>query len=372
MNLYFDNGATSFPKPPEVSKAVARYLDVDGAPYGRSFYEKAFTVSSIVEECRDQLASFCSIPNPERLTFTPNATFGINSVLKNFNFKHKKVLISPLEHNSVMRPLEYLRKRDGVQFEYLPAKKDGLIDIDRIKVDKCDLVIISHMSNVNGVIQPIKELKKIIGETPILVDAAQSCGHVTIDVNSWGIDFLVLTGHKSLLGPTGTGALYSSDKYNLEPLLHGGTGSNSESISMPQEYPDFFEAGTPNIAGIYGLNAALKNRPEPLHDRSSFCNLLKKLSSIDSIEIYSADDIARQGELFSIKHKEKSPSTFAFELYNIYGIQTRVGLHCAPVAHKYLKTSPEGTIRFALSPYHSGNDLDYLYSSIKSCSNNGK
>lgn len=370
MNLYFDNGATSFPKPLEVSKAISKYLNIDGAPYGRSFYEKAFTVSSEVEDCRDFLAKFLSISNPERLTFTPNATFSINSVLKNFKYKYNRVWVSHLEHNSVMRPLHYLKEREGLDIKFLPSKVDGTIDIDNINIHRSDLVIVSHMSNVNGVIQPIKKLKETIGDTPILLDAAQSAGHIPIDVDDWGIDFLGITGHKSLLGPTGTGALYTSPKYSLEPLLLGGTGSNSESLNMPAEYPDLFEAGTPNITGIYGLHAALKHRPQPLHTTESFFSLLDKLLTLDNIKLYVATNREDQGELFSFRSTVSSPSDLAFRLYNNYGIQTRVGLHCAPVAHTFLNSSPEGLVRIALSPYHTVEDLDYLYNSIKSCIRN--
>ncbi|QDE30835.1 aminotransferase class V-fold PLP-dependent enzyme [Shewanella polaris] len=371
MNLYFDNGATSFPKPPQVSQAIAQYLDVDGAPYGRSFYEKAFKVSSEVEECRDLLAGTLSIPNPERLSFTPNATFALNSVIKNFNYKHKRVLVSPLEHNAVMRPLHYLKEKMGIEVEFLPARKDGTIDIDKVNINKCDLVIISHMSNVNGVIQPIKALKHILEDVPILLDAAQSAGHIAINVEDWDIDFLAITGHKSLLGPTGTGALYTSPKYTIEPLLHGGTGSHSEFLSMPEDYPDLFEAGTPNIAGIYGLHAALKNRPQSLHSQDAFNTLLNKLAAIDIIKLYVSTDRNNQGELFSFKSKDHSVSELAFTLYKDFGIQTRVGLHCAPVAHSYLNSFPEGLIRIALSPYHSDEDVDYLYNAIKRCVSHG-
>ena len=378
MNFYYDNAATSFPKPTEVAAAIKLYLEIDGAPYGRSFYEKAFRVSSKVEECRDKLAELCNIKNAERLTFTPNATFALNSVMQNFNYKHKKVLISSMEHNAVMRPLNFIKGKFNVQYDFLPSKNDGLIDLALLSEKKssilknCDLIIISHMSNINGIIQPIKNIKKIVGNIPILLDGAQSAGHTEINIDDWGVDFLALTGHKSLFGPTGTGALYTSKNYEIPPLIYGGTGSNSQSITMPLDYPDIFEAGTPNIVGIYGLLAALQNRPEPKHSKEEYFKLIDKLALLKNINIFKANKKENQGELFSITHKWYSPSEFALKLYNSFNIETRVGLHCSPSAHQKLGSFPLGCVRFALSPYHTLEDLKYLYSSIKSCQENEK
>ncbi|MBN2616852.1 MAG: aminotransferase class V-fold PLP-dependent enzyme [Spirochaetales bacterium] len=373
MNYYFDNAATSFPKPSQVSYGIKKYLDTDGAPYGRSFYNRAFKVSSTVEDCRDLLSNILNISTPERLTFTPNATFALNTLIQKFKYKHKKVLVSSMEHNGVMRPLQFLKNMYGIEYSILPSLPDGLIDLDKLRLNSpsilnnSDLIIINHMSNVNGIIQPIKELKQIVGDIPVLLDCAQSAGHIPININDWNIEFAAFTGHKSLLGPTGTGALYTSKKFEIEPLLYGGTGSNSEFLSMPNEYPDLFEAGTQNIAGIYGLYEALKNKPEPLHTKENFTSLLNNLENTDSITVHKAKKNEYQGELFSLNHKKTTPSNFAMKLFSEFNIETRVGLHCAPMAHRHLGTSTEGTVRFALSPYHSEEDLEYLLNAIKSC-----
>lgn len=371
MNLYFDNGATSFPKPKEVAEEIAKFLNIESAPYGRSFYGRAFNVSKVVEECRDLLAETLNISDSERLTFTYNATYGLNNIIKNFKYKHKKVLVSALEHNAVMRPLNYLQQSIGLTWETLPSEPDGRVNLTKIETEKreilkdCDLIIISHISNVNGVIQPISRLKEIVGDIPILLDVAQSAGHYPINIDEWKIDFAAVTGHKSLLGPTGIGAFYISERYNLEPLIHGGTGSNSESINMPDYYPDIQEAGTPNIAGIYGLLGALKNRPSSNHTNKDFKDLIYNLNSLEELNLYCSSDLNNQGELFSLSHKNQSPSEFALKLYQNHGIETRVGLHCAPLAHNFLGSAPEGCVRFSLSPYHTKKDLENLLSAIK-------
>jgi len=361
QQYYYDNAATSFPKPREVAEGMQSHLQNEGGTYGRSFSGRTLETSKKVELCRETLAHFLKIKKVSNLCFTFNATAAINTVISGLDLKDKTVWVSPLEHNAVMRPLRHCEETLGTQIKILPHRHDGLLDLDSISCDqKTALVIVNHMSNVNGLIQPIQALKEKIAEIPLLVDAAQSAGSVELYPENWNIDYVAMTGHKSLLGPTGTGALYFKNPNSLEPFLRGGTGSRSESDEMPLETPDRFEAGTPNVVGIVGLLEALKHRPTPKHQKSDFLNFIKELKKIPHLKVHSAADESNQGELVSINSLFKDCASFGYRLYEKYEIETRVGLHCAPLAHKTLGTFPEGTLRIAPSPYHAPSDFDFL------------
>ena len=368
FNTYFDNGATSFPKPREVADEISRYLNIIGGPYGRSFYDKAIEVSRIIADTRSKISELLGVKQPSHIVFTQNATHSINIVLKGMPLKSKKIVVSPLEHNSVWRPLQSLVKVQGIEVKIFPSFSDGMIDVDKIPSvlsENTDLVIVDHESNVNGVIQPIEKIKKIIGNIPILIDCAQSLGHLKLEADKNGFDYVAFTGHKALLGPTGIGGLFIRDKESLKPLIEGGTGSNSESIDTPLFMPDKFEAGTLNVAGVFGLRAALKKRPDDCHSKSDFFGLIDQLSRLPDLELYCSSNRDFQGELFSINHKQMDCSSFGQVLYESYGIETRVGLHCAPKAHKHIGSFPEGALRISPSVYHRPEDFEYLIDSIK-------
>jgi selenocysteine lyase/cysteine desulfurase len=272
-----------------------------------------------------------------------------------------------MEHNAVMRPLTELSKRNNLTIGILPHGPDGMIDVE--KIGSClksntRLVIINHQSNVNGVIQPVGEIKERIGEIPMLIDTAQSFGHSILSLDSWGIEFAAFTGHKGILGPTGTGGLYISKTEKVLPLFYGGTGSRSESYEMPEFLPDKFEAGTPNVAGIYGLLGAINDRPTPAHREQDFINLLNEVDKIPFLKLHRAKDTHAQGLLFSISHIELSCSKIAEKLYEKFSIEIRSGLHCAPLAHKTIGTFPSGTARFAPSIYHTPKDFEYLLEAL--------
>lgn len=368
QNVYFDNASTSFPKPPEVARAMSRYLDEVGGPYGRSAYPRALEVSRTIEAARDRLAALLGIGAPENLAFMPNATVGLNLVLRGLLEKGGHVLLSPLEHNAVARPLSALQDRYGVVLETLPAAPDGLIVIEGLRAAlKPDtrLIVVNHQSNVNGLIQPLREIKQAVGATPVLVDASQSAGAVPIEIDAWQIDFLAFTGHKSLLGPTGTGGIFIRRPELIEPLVYGGTGSASERVTMPDFAPDLFEAGTGNIAGIFGLAAALEHAPSPSHSRQEFLEFLAAASSISGLRILRATDETWQGELFSFVHPDNDAATCATWLFANHGIEVRAGLHCAPMAHQFLGTFPGGTVRIAPSRYHTANDFQAVLKALE-------
>jgi cysteine desulfurase family protein len=367
LNRYFDNAATSFPKPPEVSREIARYLDEVGGSYGRSAYPRAVLVSRTVEEARDRIAEVLGTAKADSIVFTPNATQAINIVLEGLLSRGGHVLVSPLEHNAVMRPLFALGKKSGVRFDILPHFRDGLVDVPRIGEclnDETKLVVINHQSNVNGVVQPIDGIRRELAGVPILVDASQSVGQLPIRIDQWETDYLAFTGHKGLLGPTGTGGLFLRAPDSLGPLVYGGTGSRSADFEMPAFLPDRLEAGTPNVVGIFGLLAALKNTPSAGHTREDFRWLATRVQQLPNIEFYGANDFCQQGSAFSINHGALDGSAIGARLNDEFGIETRTGLHCAPLAHKTIGTFPAGTVRIAPSVYHTRADFQYLLEAI--------
>lgn len=368
LNTYFDNGATSYPKPRAVAEKMYNYISEIGGTYGRSAYKRVIQTSEIVETTREKIAEKLGVSNPEKIVFSFNATSALNAIIFGLNLNNCHILLSPLEHNSVVRPLEYIHQRNDINCEILPHNPDGLIDTGRIKNflrEETKLVIVNHQSNVNGCIQPIAEIKKQIGSIPILIDLAQSLGHTEVFIDDWDIDFAAFTGHKGLLGPTGTGGFFVKKPELLEPFFFGGTGSRSESFEMPVFMPDKFEAGTPNIAGIFGLSGALENPQPNLHGQEHFTDLLREIEKIPYLKCHKANDPLTQGPLFSINHRNYNCSQFADALFTRFQIETRSGLHCAPLAHRTLGTFPLGTVRIAISPYHTQQDLEYLLKSLK-------
>ncbi|NVO09495.1 MAG: aminotransferase class V-fold PLP-dependent enzyme [Bacteroidales bacterium] len=366
MNLYFDNASTSFPKPPEVGELITKYLS-EGGTYGRAAYQRVFNASRLVEETRELVASVIGTSLISNVLFTYNSTYALNTVIQGFTYKHRKILISPLEHNAVGRPVEHLKQEFGIDYDILPHFSDGLVDTEKLKsidFSQVDLVIINHVSNVNGLIQPIKEIKQAIGIVPLLVDASQSLGKLPVMVDEWGIDMLAFTGHKGLLGPTGIGGFFIRKPELVKPLVYGGTGSNSDKLEMPKFYPDRFEAGTMNILGIYGLYGALENQPNVIYTIAVFREIIDRLKTNSSIKLLIANNIENQSDVFSIVPLKTSVSNFTKLLYDIHKIEVRGGLHCSPIAYQTLGEYPQGAVRVSLSNYHTDSELKHLYSCI--------
>ena len=365
---YFDNGSTSFPKPKAVSETIAYYLNELGGSYGRGAYQRNFQVSSLVEECRTKLAEQLGVKNEEQLSFASGATYAVNLLLDGFLKPNAHVLVSPMEHNCVMRKLTQLGKIKGVTYSVLPHDIDGFILADKIASvikPNTQLIIVNHQSNVNGVIQPIEEIVRRSDGIPVMVDGAQSVGKQPLELDRWGVSMFAFTGHKGLLGPTGTGGFFIREGIDINPLVYGGTGSRSESFDMPTFLPDKFEAGTPNLVGIIGLLGALKNRPKPNHTFEEFFNFKERVGKIEGVVLKDAISRTRQGELFSFNHKVLTTSEIASKLFEGYGIEVRSGLFCSPLAHQTLKTFPQGLVRVAPSIYHSVTDFDYFCHSLQ-------
>jgi cysteine desulfurase family protein len=368
VNTYFDNSGTSFPKPPQVAEAISKYLNTGGGTYGRAAYGRAYEATVLVEDCRDQLADLFGVGDSSHVSFTANSTTAINTIIKGLPLRGKRVLVSPLEHNAVMRPLMFLKETEGLAIEFLHAYPDGVVDVEALKLinrTNIGLVVINHQSNVSGVVQPVADICRWAAGIPVLVDGSQSVGHLPLQLEQWGVDYFAFTGHKGLMGPTGIGGFYARSPEKLRPLIHGGTGSASDSFDMPDSMPDKFQAGTPNIVGIVGLLAALKNIPQALITSADVEKGIQCIASLKGFKVLCALPDHEQGSAYSFTHEALSPSQLTRELYDKYGIEVRSGLHCAPAAHRFYSTFPQGTTRIALSNYHLPADLDYLYGALE-------
>ena len=360
--IYLDNAATTWPKPSCVTEAVCDAIVRCGGNPGRGGHRLALAAGELLYEARDAVAAFFGCDDPFRVSFTQNITMAVNLVLRGYLKAGDHVLISPMEHNAVMRPLSAL----GVRWDVIPHTDDGKIEPDRIAGlvrPETKLIILCHESNVNGVVQPLREAAKAAHEKGILLlaDCAQSAGTLPLDIEADQIDFLCFTGHKGLLGPTGTGGVIFGSRVDIDcidPLVRGGTGSLSESITQPEFLPDRFESGTQNVCGFAGLNAGIRWITEQgretlfAKEQALIRKLENGLSGVRGLRVYSGE-----GTVLSVTIDGADNGVAAAQLEERYGIMTRIGLHCAPMAHRTLGTFPDGTIRFAVSPFTSEAEI---------------
>lgn len=366
MNGYFDNSATSFPKPKEVAEAISSYLQ-QGGTYGRAAHRKAFEVSKIVEQTRSDVANLFGIKASENLVFCSSATEALSTIVFGFGFKKgDKIAIDSMSHNAAIRPLHRLKELLGIELIVMPHGADGFIETEGLqtRLEGVKAIFVNHVSNVNGVIQNIGSIKQCAPNAALIVDASQSAGSIPISQSEMGFDFLAFTGHKSLYGPTGVGGFYAKDMSLISPLKYGGTGSNSESFEMPSFAPDRFEAGTPNIVGIYGLHGAMHSQNTSMHSKADFQELIKAIRELGCYELYAANNFNNQAEIFSIRHETLRNDEVAYRLDSNFNIQVRAGLHCAPMAHQTLGTAPTGTVRISISKYHSADDFSHLVEAL--------
>ena len=367
MNTYFDNAATSFPKASAVADEMHRYITECGGTYGRGAYPRIIEASEMVEDTRELLAGWMGIKKIDHVFFDRNATAGINAILTGLELHDCHILISPMEHNAVMRPLEFLRREKGVRWEVLPHDSEGRIlsgQIPEYIQKNTSLVIVNQKSNVNGVVQPVEKIKQEIGGIPLMVDLSQASLRTALSLDDWDVDFAAFTGHKGLGGPTGIGGFFCRNTEHVKPLVRGGTGSLSESFDTPDFLPDRFEAGTPNVVGIVGLGAGMRNPLPQSHSNSDVGTLCDAVNALPGVKVYKAHSSNEIISVFSITHTKMECSTIAMELQLQFDVQTRPGLHCAPLAHQTLGTWPQGTVRFSLSPLHDTADLDNLYNAL--------
>ncbi len=378
--IYFDNAATSWPKPPGVAEAMVRFLNEMGANPGRSGHRMAVEAGRVVYEAREVVAELFNAPDPLRVVFGSNATEMLNLVLRGYLRPGDHVVTSSMEHNAVMRPLRAL-ERQGVEITVVGCAPDGTLDPDDVLAalrPNTALIVLNHASNVVGTILPIREVAARVGATgrsPLLVvDAAQTAGAIPIDIQADGIDLLAFTGHKSLYGPMGTGGLVIGERVDLErlePLKRGGTGSRSEYEEQPDFLPDKYESGTLNAVGLAGLKAGirwvLKQGVEAVraHEVALTRRLIDGLRAIPGVTVYGTLDPTRQTATASFNIAGMEPSEAGLRLDEEFGILCRVGLHCAPAAHRTIGTFPTGTVRFGLGAFNTVEEVDRALEAVE-------
>jgi len=377
-SVYLDNAATSWPKPPAVVAAMARYLDEVGANPGRSGHRLSIEAGRLVEGAREAVAELFGAADPLRVVFGANATEALNLALHGLLRPGDQVITSSMEHNSVMRPLRQLEKA-GVEVAVVACAADGSLDPAQVEAairPNTRLIALTHASNVVGTLLPIAEVGAIARRHGLLllVDTAATAGAVPINMESDGIDLLAFTGHKSLLGPTGTGGLVLGERVDVKEmraLKQGGTGSYSTSEEQPEFLPDKFESGTLNVLGLAGLEAGirwiLERGVESIHARHQeiLRLFIDGLVAIPGVTLYGTRDAARQTDTLAFNIAGLSSSEAGFRLDDEFDIQTRIGLHCAPAAHQTLGTWPHGTIRFAPGIFTSDDDVRYALAAVR-------
>ena len=379
--IYFDQASTSFPKAPGVAKAMYAYLTSLGTNVNRGCYEDAYAAEETVFNTRKLLAQLFHFPLTKNVILTGNITQSLNMLLKGLLRPGDHVLVSSMEHNAVMRPLVQL-SRDGISFDRIPCRRDGTMILEQAEAmirPSTKAIITLHASNVCGTHMPLAELGDICRRHHLffLADTAQTAGIFPLDMEQLHIDGLAFTGHKGLRGPQGTGGFLISGQLadQMEPLISGGTGSVSHTEEVPSFLPDRFEPGTPNLPGIFGLHAALKEltplsmeqiRTKELSLTGYFLEKLMELDPSEKhIRIIGRKDLSMRSAVVSIQTLDEDMASVAWHLDHDYHIMTRVGLHCAPNAHKTLGTYPAGTIRFSFGPQNTNNDIDFCIRALK-------
>jgi cysteine desulfurase / selenocysteine lyase len=374
--LYLDNAATSFPKPRTVTDAMVRYAQELGASAGRGGYAEAMETGSLIAECRRRLNRIFHGENSDHFIFTLNCSDGLNLAIKGLvNPKTKNhAICTHIDHNSILRPLNALADQGWLtQTRVAVESSTGLVDPDDIrKAIRPDtkLIAITHVSNVTGTVQPIREIGQIARERkiPFIVDAAQSAGHLPIDVREDCIDLLAAPGHKALLGPLGTGFLYVRPGIEkiLRTIKEGGTGSISEDDRQPDFLPDKYEPGSHNAIGIIGLSEGVKWVAEQTveklatHDRELVGTFLEGISGVDGLTSYGPGGVRHRIGVFSVRIDGYDPHELSSILESQFGILTRSGIHCAPLAHAAIGTLElGGTTRFSFGPFLTPQDVNF-------------
>ena len=368
--IYFDNGSTSWPKAPKVAEAMADLLTHGAFNINRGNYECAYEVEATVLDTREQLARLFHAKDSRSVIFTPGITYSLNYFIKGFLQSGDHVLVSGMEHNAVMRPLKQM-EAIGVTYDVVRTEVDGTIqpeDVERAIKNNTKAIIMLHASNVCGTIVPIKAIGEICRRHHLffVVDTAQSAGTIPVNMQECNIDFLAFTGHKGLLGPQGIGGFLISEELNdqMKPYIAGGTGSQSDVLQMPESLPDKYESGTMNLPGIIGLHAALSYIEETgiktIHRKKLELTqyFLENLKEFSNIRIVGKEGMKDRVAVVSLDFVQEDNAVIAFELEQNYGIMTRVGLHCAPIAHRTLHTYPQGTVRFAFSASNTRDEID--------------
>jgi cysteine desulfurase/selenocysteine lyase len=375
--IYLDNGATSFPKPPEVYEFMDRFYRNFGVNPGRSGYDLCLEAGSVVEDTRKMLTRFFNGKDPNRLCFSYNSTDALNLIIFGLLRRGDHAVSTTIEHNSVLRPLYHLWKYEGVEVDYVPFDSDGFVDPDdfpkRLK-PTTRLVIVNHASNVIGTVQPIKEIGRLCRDKgiPLALDTSQSAGKIPVDIEEMSVDIVAFTGHKSLLGPTGIGGLYVREDVEIRHTRAGGTGVRSAQRTHLDEYPYRLEYGTPNTVGIAGLQAGLKwIEKQGLasiheHEMKLTAKLRDGLKDIDGVTLYVQDNLDDHISilLFNVDGLEAADTATMLDVD--HGIACRSGLHCAPLVHEHLGTDKiHGAVRFGIGPFNTEEHIETAIGAVR-------
>lgn len=365
---YFDNSATSFPKPESVYSSVEIAIREYNANPGRAGHRKALEVARKIYEVREKVANFFGVKNSLNVAFTANATESLNFAIKGAIQKGSHVITTKFEHNSSLRPLYYMRDEKEVKLTFI----DTYLDLEKSITSETKAVVINHISNVNGTVQDIRKIGDICRRNGLLfiLDASQSAGYIDIDMERDNVDILCITGHKSLFGIQGIGAIALREGIKIDPILEGGTGSFSKLQRQPKEMPEMLEAGTLNTPGILSLGAGIefiqKIGIEKIkeHEDKLVSKFLKGLEQLDKIQVYKSFT-ENQAPVISINIEGVDSGDFSSILDEEFGILVRPGYHCAPLAHKAIGTYETGTVRFSFGFFNTEDEIDYLLQSLK-------
>ncbi len=375
MSVYLDHAATSFPKAPPVAAAMHAFIESAAGNPGRGGHRLTIDATRHLEAAREFIAELLGA-DIDRTLLGSGATFWLNTVLSSVLQKGDRVVTSGLEHNGVMRPLRALQQERGIDITVVDGEaSDGVPEADEfaaaVNASPTQLVVVTHASNISGALLPVSEIARRVAPVPVLVDGAQSAGSIPIDFSSMGVAAFVCSGHKGLLGPTGTGVLLLAPDFEIQPLIKGGTGSRSESEIMPHGLPDRFEAGTPNTIGIVGLGAAcrwLQNQGiSTLHayQKTMLDRLVMGIESIAGVNLHGRGVVRERVPILSFTCDGFDNGELAAWLDREHGIMLRAGLHCSPAAHRRLGTYPNGTLRVGIGPTTGEDGIDALIDAIR-------
>jgi cysteine desulfurase family protein len=374
--IYLDNAATSFPKPPAVEAALLNFHHNLGASAGRGAYPRAVLTGRLLEDTRRLLGQLFNIKKTNQIIYTLNASDALNLAIKGIDWHPgDNAVVSMMEHNSVLRPLHALKNRRGIKVTKVKANAEGWVspsDITQAIDSHTKLIALVHASNVSGTIQPIAEVGDIARRKgiPFLVDAAQTAGALPIDVEAMKIDLLAFPGHKALLGPLGTGGLYIREGIDLDTLREGGTGSQSEHDVQPDFLPDRYEPGSHNALGIAGWKAGLEYVLKQsvaqirTHEENLTRQFIEGAAKIKNLNVYGPGQASQRIAVVSMRLDDYAPLELSHRLFERSGLMTRSGLHCAPGAHQAIGTYPLGTTRFSFGYFNTPEDVDYALAAL--------
>jgi cysteine desulfurase family protein len=376
---YLDHAASSWPKPPEVVRAMVEAVEQYGANPGRGSHQLAVKASRALFDCRKHLSKLFGVQNPNDICFASSTTMALNQAIKGLLKPGDHAICTTVEHNSVRRPLEYLKSSIGIELSYASCDPYGHLDLQSLKAliqPNTKLIAVTHSSNLLGTIMPIDQIADIAyaSGVKLLVDAAQTAGTLPIDVEQMGIDLLAFPGHKGLLGPQGTGGLYIHSDLDLEPFMHGGTGSQSEWIEQPSVRPDRYESGTQNTPGIAGLNEGvkyvLKEGVPSIQKRESALiqTMMEGLQHLKGIQILGPQLGEQRTGLVAFQMETADSSEIAYLLDRKFGIAVRAGYHCTPLGHQTAGTIEKGAVRASVGYETTEEDVAVFIDAMKEIS----